>query len=435
MGTPSERPNIPKTGEAAISIKEVFQTYPWTETLAGLALLLLAAFIANFIAKQIVVRLIKRVIRASPLRGESQHIGAAVAHLSNVVPAIVIERGIELVPDVPERLVLVTQGAAAAFIIFTIARTLCDVLDIVNDTYEHRSDAASKPIKGYLQVGKIVIYAAATILIVAVLIGESPFLLLSGLGAMAAVLMLIFRDTILSLVASVQLRSNDMLRMGDWIEMPALNANGDVIDIALHTVKVENFDKTVTTIPTHRLISDTYRNWRFVREYGGRRIMRSLFIDKATIRFMADEEWQEVRRFRLLRSYIADKEAELAEWNAKHAQESGDEPVNRRRPTNIGTFRAYVAAYIGAHPRISKKATQLVRQLDPTDKGVPLEIYCFTDTVDWGEYEGIQSDIFDHMLAILPEFGLRAFQHPTGNDVRDLLALTVRARAEEQATA
>ena len=261
---------------------------------------------------------------------------------------------------------------------------------------------------------KIVIYCGATILIVAVLFERSPLLLLSGLGAMAAVLMLVFKDTILSLVASVQLTSNDMLRVGDWIEMPQLNADGDVIDIALHTVKVQNFDKTITSIPTHRLIAESYKNWRGMSEAGARRIKRSLLIDQTSIRFLSDEEREGLGRFRLLRAYLDEKDREIGSWNAALGE---DDAINNRRPTNLGTFRANVVNYLRDHGRITPEMTLLVRQLAPSSLGLPLEIYCFADTTAWGEYESIQSDIFDHLLAILPEFGLRVFQEPNGSDI------------------
>ncbi|MEZ5735123.1 MAG: mechanosensitive ion channel [Novosphingobium sp.] len=350
-------------------------------------------------------------------------------HLSNAVPAFIIERGIVLVPNIPESAVSVVRGAAAAFIVYTIARAIDDVLDLLNETYEHDPDAARRPIKGYIQLGKIAIYGAAAIIIIAILIGESPILLLSGLGAVAAVLMLIFRDTILSLVASVQLRSNDMLRVGDWITMPQLNADGDVIDIALHTVKVQNFDKTVTAIPTYRLISDSFQNWRGMRESGGRRIKRAIQIDVKTVDFVSEEDWQSFRRFVLLRPYLEEKQAELDKWNAKVAPDE-DETVNRRRPTNVGTFRAYTLAYLKAHPEVDQGKTMLVRQLAPGEMGLPLEIYCFTSTTAWAEYERIQADIFDHLLAILPEFGLLLYQHPSGHDFGGLGKLELREVAE-----
>ncbi|MCJ2186566.1 mechanosensitive ion channel family protein [Novosphingobium beihaiensis] len=384
--------------------------------------LVLLGWFANWLAKKLVIRPVTEIIARTPLRNEAADARSLVTHLANVVPAVILLQGIPLVAGLPERFVLFVQVVAQSFVVFTLARALSDLLELANDAYELKPDAASRPIKGYVQVGKIVVYAAAAILITATLIGQSPFLLLSGLGALAAVLMLIFRDTILSLVASVQLRSNDMLRVGDWIEMPQLNADGDVIDIALHTVKVQNFDKTVTTIPTHKLISDSYRNWRFMREWGGRRIKRPLLLDQTTVSFLSRQQWDDLRAFAILRPYMDAKEQELAVWNAAHAYGEGEEdrPANRRRPTNAGTFRAYVKAYLKVHPRISKRGTLLVRQLEPTEKGLPLEIYCFTNTADWGEYEAIQADIFDHLIAILPQFGLRLFQQPGGADLARL---------------
>jgi len=395
------------------------QLPPLIESLVWLSVLVVLAVVANWIAKQIVVRMVSKLILRTSLKNEANDVRKLVSHLSNVVPALIIQKGIVAVPELPLVLVKAVQDLSAGFIIFTLARVLCDLLDLINDAYEDRPDAGARPIKGYLQVGKLLIYAAATILIVASLTGQSPLLLLSGLGAMAAVLMLIFRDTILSLVASVQLRSDDMLRVGDWVEMPQLNADGDVIDISLHSVKVQNFDKTVTSIPTHKFVSDAYRNWRFMRQWGGRRIKRSLLIDKSTIGFLSPDQWDGLRRFTLLESYMNDKERELGDWNAMHAA-GDDADVNKRRPTNIGCLRAYIVAYLKAHPRISERGMLLVRQLAPTERGLPLEIYCFTNTVAWAEYEAIQADIFDHLLAILPQFNVRAFQEPSGHDLQGL---------------
>ena len=244
---------------------------------------------------------------------------------------------------------------------------------------------------------------------------------------MTAVLMLVFKDTLLSLVASVQLSTHDMLRVGDWIEMPQLNADGFAIDISLHTVKVQNWDKTITTIPTWRLISESYKNWRGMFESGGRRIKRAMYLDQTSVRFLAPEERQRLHRFALIDSYLDRKQAELEEFNAKLIAE-GKDPVNTRRVTNVGTFRAYVQAYLQQHPRIHKDMTLLVRQLQPGPTGLPLEIYCFTSTTAWAEYEGIQADIFDHLYAILPEFGLRVFQQPSGGDVRRAVATWMEER-------
>ena len=253
----------------------------------------------------------------------------------------------------------------------------------------------------------------------AIVIGQSPLVLLGGFGAMTAVLILVFKDTILSVVASIQIASNDMIRIGDWVEMPKYGADGDVVEIALHTVKIQNWDNTVTTVPTHAFISDWFRNWRFMSESGGRRIRRDLFIDQSTIRFLTDEEIARFRRFELLRDYIADKEQQLARTN-RPRREAEEDPVNARRLTNIGTLRAYIFNYLRHHPLVNQGMTLLVRQRDPGPDGLPLQIYCFTATTKWAEYEGIQSDIFDHILAIVPEFGLRLFQHPSGHDMREM---------------
>jgi miniconductance mechanosensitive channel len=231
--------------------------------------------------------------------------------------------------------------------------------------------------------------------------------------------MLIFQDTILSLVASVQISSNDVIRVGDWVEMPQLNADGDVIDIALHTVKVQNWDRTITTIPTRRFMTDPFKNWRGMQESGGRRIKRSLMLDQQSVSFLNTEQIQRLSRFRLLQAYLTEKQHEIDEWN-KSLAEQGKEPVNTRRITNLGTFRAYVLHYLKNHAGIHQNMTCMVRQLAPGADGLPLEIYCFTNTTAWVSYENIQSDIFDHLLAILPEFGLQVYQHPSGTDVRAL---------------
>ncbi len=389
---------------------------PWLRTVVAATALLLLAMAANWIAKKIVLRLIRRALSLSPLVQGQDKLGDLVARLSNVVPALVIQLGVGLIVGLPPTLVLLTRNVANAFMILTVALALGAALGIVNDIYQRRPDAANRPIKGYLQVAKLVIYSAAVVLMIAALMDRSPLLLLSGLGAMAAVLMLVFKDTILSLVASVQLSSNDMVRVGDWIEMPQLNADGDVVDIALHTVKVQNWDKTITTVPTHRLISESFKNWRGMREAGGRRIKRALMIDQTSIRFLGAAEVKALQRFTLLTGYLETKQAEIARWNEARPDRTRDK-VNARRITNIGTFRAYVLAYLQAHPSVARDMTLLVRQLAPSPTGLPLEIYCFTATTAWADYEAIQSDIFDHLLAILPEFGLRVFQEPTGGDL------------------
>ena len=387
--------------------------YPAAEMALGLVLLCLVAFVADFVVRKVLMRIFLNIVGRAT-KELDQLLQPVARNLSRVVPSLIIQLGIASVPHLAPQAVTVIENVAGAFTIVAIVLAIGSALDMANVIYNRRNHRRS--IKGYLQVLKLVFYAVATILVIATLIDRSPLLLLSGLGALAAVLMLVFKDTILSLVASVQLNSNDMLRVGDWIEMPQLNADGDVIDIALHTVKVQNFDKTITTIPTWRMINESYKNWRGMQEGGGRRIKRSLLIDQTSVRFLTGEEREKMRRILLIDDYLASKAEELDRYNAQLI-EAGRDPVNTRRATNLGTFRAYVQHYLENHPRIRQDMTVMVRQMQPTEGGLPLEIYAFTATVVWAEYEAIQADIFDHLLAILPEFDLSLFQAPTGADM------------------
>ena len=393
--------------------------HPQLETLAALIALVLVAVLANWVVKHIMVRGFYTML--SRFGGSQHNDFGVIKRLSNIVPALIITSSIALVPGLPPAMVAVIKNVTGGFIILTIALALGAILEIVNMLYMRRQASHLKPIKGYIQIIKIVIYALASILIVATLIDRSPLILLSGLGAMAAVLMLIFQDTLLSLVASVQISSGDMIRVGDWVEMPQLNADGDVIDIALHTVRIQNWDKTITTIPTKRFISDSFKNWRGMQESGGRRLKRSLFIDQHSIHFLTQEELEHLKGFKLLEGYFDEKLSELNEWNAKHIKTNPGQTMDSRKLTNIGTFRAYIDKYIRNNPGIHQTGmTLMVRQLSPTPEGLPMEIYCFTNTTAWTEYEAIQSDIFDHLLAIAPEFNLRVYQAPSGSDMRAL---------------
>ncbi|HEU4773842.1 MAG TPA: mechanosensitive ion channel family protein [Lysobacter sp.] len=403
---------------------------PHMTMLFGLAGLLLLAWVANWLTRQVLVRVVGGLVKASSMKWDDAVMSRRVlARLANMVPALIIVVGVGGIDGLSDGVVAVVRNVALAFVALTIALAISNVLDAVNDLYvAHSRRANERPIKGYLQVVKIVVFVFALVVMVATLIERSPLLLLSGFGAMSAVLMLVFKDTILSLVASVQLTSNDMLRVGDWIEMPSLQADGDVIDMALNTVKVQNWDKTVTTIPTYRLISDSFKNWRGMQESGGRRIKRALLIDQSSVRFLEPDERTRLRRIALIDGYLDDKRQELEAYNATLLS-AGKDPVNTRRVTNIGTFRAYVSHYLRAHPGINQQMTQIVRQLAPGPTGLPLELYCFTDTVSWVPYEGIQADIFDHLIAMLPEFGLRLYQAPGGADVAALAGAGADARA------
>ncbi len=382
---------------------------PWLQSLVAVSGLVLLALVVNFLLKRVILRAL------TPYLDEhSKTPDKAAAWLATVLPLLIISRGIDLVPSLSEDLRVIVTNTAQTVIVLSIAMAMVKALTYANEVYERLPRSRNRPIKGYLQVVKIIVLCGAAIIMISILIQQSPLILLSGLGAITAVLLLVFQDTILSLVASVQLTTNDMIRRGDWIEMPSMNADGDVIDISLHTVKVQNFDKTITAIPTHRLVTDSYRNWRGMSDSGGRRIKRSLVLDQNSIRFLSDEEVEGLKRFRLLKDYLAAKKEEIGEWNGTELS-GEDAPVNARRLTNVGTLRAYIIAYLKAHPRINEgRFTLLVRQLKSGPQGLPIELYCFTDTTNWNEYEGIQADIFDHLMAIVPEFGLRVFQEPTG---------------------
>lgn len=321
------------------------------------------------------------------------------------------------------------KGSEAANILTTCAQlwvmiyallSFFSLLDVVFNLSQKFATSSQLPLKGIFQGIKLVSAIIISILVISLLIGQSPAILISGLGAMAAVLMLVFKDPILGLVAGIQLSANDMLKLGDWLEMPKYGADGAVIDIGLTTVKVRNWDNTITTIPTWSLVSDSFKNWSGMSASGGRRIKRSLNIDTTSIHFLDEREQQRLIQARLLKPYMDSRHQEISEWNQQNAADHS--VLNLRKMTNIGTFRAYLQEYLRNHPRLRKDMTMMVRQLAPDANGLPIEIYCFTSTVVWAEYESIQADIFDHIFAVVDEFGLRIHQSPTGNDIRSLAA-------------
>lgn len=392
--------------------------YPWLEMLTSLGILIFLAVIANFVAKQVVVRGIRKLI--SKIKSANQSIFAqhsVIRRIANIVPAIVIMNGITTVPHLSEKIIIFVQMASQAFIFLTIALAISEMLNIFNLVYQRNPNAKNKPIKGYLQLVKLMIFIVCALMVLGTFLKKDVFTLLAGFGAMATILMLVFQNTILSLVASVQISSYDMVRIGDWISMPSLNADGDVIDMSLHTVTVQNFDKTYTTIPTNKLVTDTFINWRGMSEAGARRIKRALFIDQSSVHFMTEHEQEKLKNFLLLDQYLDTKQSELENFNH---QLSNQTVYNQRRLTNLGTFRAYIEFYLKQHSGIAQNQSLMVRQLQPTSDGLPLEIYAFTNTTVWTAHEAIQSDIFDHLLAIIPEFGLRIYQAPSGADVKSL---------------
>ena len=389
-------------------------------TVVGLLALLLGAILVGLVAKRVLVGTVRAIAKRSNVTWDDALVEHKVVdRLVQIVPALIMYIGVPFVPGLPEVGAKLIANVSMGYMVLMLTLASTSALSAANTIYAASPISKDRPLKGFVQLVQIVIWIFGGVLIVSAVLERSPLLLLSGFGAMTAILLLVFKDTILSLVASVQLTAQDMVRVGDWIEMPQFGADGDVVDVQLHTVKVQNWDKTITTIPTHRLITDSFKNWRGMSQSGGRRIKRSIFIDVSSIRFQTEEEVDHFARFALLKDYVAAKSQELTDYNLGLATEVHDD-VNRRRLTNAGTFRAYAFNYLSNHPSIRKEMTLIVRQLAPGPEGLPLEIYCFTNTTAWSAYEDIQSDIFDHLLAIIPEFGLQLFQQPAGSDLANL---------------
>lgn len=392
----------------------------------GLAVLAVLAFVARYLVATMLQRLLGRL---------RDHVGnrltrtlldqRVLERAARIVPSLVVQLGIGLVPFLPATPMLVIRNVAFALTILHAVRAITMLFSVmVERSLEHDAQHRAMALKSVTQLLAILLYCGAAIVIIATLIGRSPVVVLSSLGALSAVLMLVFKDTILSFTAGILISSNDMLRLGDWITMPQAGADGDVVDISLHTIKVQNFDRTITTIPTWKLVSESYKNWRGMTESGGRRIKRAILIDASTVRFLTPDEIDKLSHIALIRDYLQHKARDVAQTNAQVAQQIGplgSEPVNQRRLTNLGTLRAYAQAYLEAHPGIHKQMTIMARLMDPSPTGIPLELYCFTNTTAWAAYEGIQGDIFEHLLAFLPELGLRTFQAPAGADMRAFL--------------
>ncbi len=407
-------------------IKDYFIRYNMDPTLAKylsiattILLIILLCVIANFITKKVVMRIITKIVTKNKFTWDDKILERKVFHkLSHIVPALIIYFFASTFPNYQ----FVIERAAIAYIIIVMLMVINSLLNAINDIYQTYEISKSRPIKGYIQVGKIFIFIIGAILVISSLIGQSPLILLSGIGALSAVFMLVFKDSLLGLVAGVQLSSNDMVRVGDWIEMQKYGADGDVIDVSLNTVKVQNFDNTITTIPSYAMISDSFKNWRGMQNSGGRRIKRSLFIDKTSIMFCTEEMIEKFKNIHYLSEYITERQQEIEAYNVEN-KINRDNPVNGRALTNIGVFRAYVRNYLKHHSGIHQEKTLMVRQLAPTEHGLPLEIYCFTNDIRWPVYETIQADIFDHLFAVAPEFGIRLFQNPTGNDLRSMASI------------
>jgi len=400
------------------SLLEFIKTHSWLETSLWLAGLVILSFLVNFLMRVVLLRASSHLLFLIKI-DKHHHLNHCIQRLANILPALVFSLGLPLVPHLLPQITTIGKNSANAIILLLLALAIASLLNFLNDLYQHQPQAQLKPIKGLVQIAKIALFSVTAILMLATLLDRSPIILFSGLGAVTAVLLLVFQDTLLSFVAGIQLSSTDMVRVGDWIEISSLGADGEVIEVALHTIRVQNWDKTITNVPIRKLVNDPFKNWRGMQESGGRRIKRSLYIDQASIDFLSEDDISRLHKLALLEDYLDKKQSELAAHNSQLGQKAAIE-ANRRRLTNIGTFRAYVIAYLKSHPGIHQEMTLMVRQTSPGASGLPLELYCFTNTTVWGEYEAIQADIFDHLYSIAADFGLRIFQSPSGHDMQFL---------------
>ncbi|MGY6544504.1 mechanosensitive ion channel family protein [Arthrospiribacter ruber] len=377
---------------------------------------LFLAGLVYLITKKIVIHYIYKAFRKSPISWDDVLADQQVFnHVAHLLPAILIrELTQSIFRDFDYWSPIVIKITDAYLAIVTLLLVLA-FLKVIEFGFSKKEAFQDKPLTSYFQLIRIILYIATAIMVLSILMGRSPIYFLSAFGAMTAILMLVFKDTILGLVASVQMSANDMVRVGDWVEMPNFNADGDVVAMNLNTVKVQNWDKTITTIPTYYFITNSFKNWRGMVESGGRRIKRSIFINSQTVKFVDPEKREFFKRFHLLSEFIEKRQKEIEEYNLSKKLDQ-DILINGRRMTNIGVFRYYLEAYLRHHPHIRQDMTIMVRQMPVGDDGIPMEIYCFTDTTKWGEYEAIQSDIFDHILASVKFFDLEVFQEPTGND-------------------
>ncbi|NOR18949.1 MAG: mechanosensitive ion channel [Xanthomonadales bacterium] len=386
----------------------------------AVAVMLLLSVIANFVAKRYILAGLNYIISKSSSKWDDMIVRQrTLTRLRHLAPALVIYVLSPIALEGFDSVIEFIMSATLIYMIFILMLVFDSLLNTAEHIYQNYRASKQIPIKGFVQVLKIGLYFLSAIFIIAILLNKTPIYLLSGVGALAAVMMLVFRDSILGFVAGIQLAANRMVSVGDWIEMPKYGADGDVLEVALTTVKVQNWDKTITTIPTYALISESFKNWQGMTESGGRRIKRAINIDISAVRFCDEEMLERFAKIQYISEYIETKKIELADFNQATNVDNAS-LANGRRMTNIGTFRAYVQAYLRNHPQIHQQMTFLVRQLPPTEHGVPIEIYVFSKDQVWANYEAIQADIFDHVMAVVPEFDLRVFQNPSGADFRVL---------------
>ncbi|MCD6200854.1 MAG: mechanosensitive ion channel [Bacteroidales bacterium] len=392
----------------------------WLAGTIWLIILILASYVIYWITKKILLNTVVRFIQKTKTKKDDILLKHRIfERLSHIIPILFLYLVIPLFfKNYPGLLTILKKGLGLYLLTVTVLLTN-SLLNAFHSFYLTLPVSRNRPIKGYVQVVQVLVFFSGLMFIISILFNVSVLSLFTGLGAMAAVIMLIFKDTILGFVASLQISGNDMLKPGDWIEMPGRGADGTVLEISLYTVKVQNWDKTIVTIPTYSLVSESFKNWRGMEESGGRRIKKSVYIDIKSIRFCTPEMIEKFRRIQVLQDYIDQKEKEIAEYNNTYNIDNSV-LINGRRMTNIGTFRKYIEEYLKRHPMIHTGMTFMVRQLQSSEKGLPLEIYVFSKDQRWVNYEMIQADIFDHIFAAIPEFGLQIFQEPSGYDILQL---------------
>ena len=379
------------------------------------------AFVSDFVCRQLLLRVVKRIVaRTKATWDDILFEDRVLRRLCHIVPPVLIYFLLPLAFPPESGMVAFVLKLLLIYVIAVVLRFVNAFLKALHDVADQKEELQGKPLKGLMQTGQVIAFFVCIILIISILIDKSPARLLAGLGASAAILMLVFKDSIMGLVSGIQLTANDMLHVGDWISMSKYGVNGRVTEVTLNTVKVRNWDNTIVTVPPYLLISDSFQNWRPMQDSGGRRVMRSVNIDMNSVRFCTPEMLDRFRKIRLLKDYIDETERLIAESNEQAGVENDPEPVNGLHQTNLGVFRAYLERYLRSLAGINQEMMLMVRQLQPTEKGLPVELYFFSKVTEWTVYEKVQADVFDHVLAVIPEFGLRVFQHPAGSDVRDL---------------
>lgn len=387
-------------------------------------LILAVAFLSDWFCRKVLMRAVRKLTLKTKVKWDDILFNDKVLdNFSHIVPPVIIYVLIPYAFPGDSELLEFLRKMCMIYILAVSIRFVNILLSVIFELTSRKEEMRNRPLKGLQQIIQVGLFFVGTIIIISILINKSPLHLFAGLGASAAILMLVFKDTIMGLVSGVQLSANDMLRPGDWITMPKYGADGTVTEVTLNTVKVKNWDNTVTTIPPYALVSDSFQNWRSMQEGGGRRVKRSVNIDMTSVRFCTQEMLDKFRRIVLLKDYIEETEKNIRAYNETHGIDDSI-PVNGMRQTNLGVFRAYLECYLKSLPQVNKEMTYMVRQLQPTEKGIPLEIYFFSIEKSWIPYEKIQADVFDHLLAVIPEFDLRVFQEPSGADFRMHPAIT-----------